>query len=313
VAVKIDFHSAAHWIQRNTQLAQRAPQYVAWALALAIAGELIIEVRALSRESMATLPAPSKVSRETPHGTLNFAAISNSHLFGVKPVEPRVVAAQNTARALVLTGVLASEDPSHGRAILGESTGSTRLYVVSDTVPGGARLHAVLRDRVLLEHDGVLETLLLPQKRLATLSPVSVVQTEDVPERASTSTSAKQSPLQAMRKAIEFEHPPVDKLIRPLAAYAGGVRGFQVYPAGSRAAFERLGLRPGDLVVAVNGTPVSDGERGAAVFSSLSSLPAAQFTVLRRGVQQEVVLNTARADADARLAAVDSGLTDGAE
>ena len=44
----------------------------------------------------------------------------------------------------------------------------------------------------------------------------------------------------------------------------GRMNGFRVYPGRNRAAFMRLGLRPGDQVTAINGTPLDDRDRGDA-------------------------------------------------
>ena len=41
----------------------------------------------------------------------------------------------------------------------------------------------------------------------------------------------------------------------------GKLRGMRVYPGTNAQAFNRLGLRPGDLVTAINGTTLDDQTR----------------------------------------------------
>jgi general secretion pathway protein C len=80
--------------------------------------------------------------------------------------------------------------------------------------------------------------------------------------------------------------------MRPQPVFAGGkMRGFRVYPGVNRQAFARLGLRAGDLVKAINGTPLDDRDRAQEIFSTLNSSTDARVSVTRNGRQQELVLN----------------------
>jgi C-terminal processing protease CtpA/Prc len=74
----------------------------------------------------------------------------------------------------------------------------------------------------------------------------------------------------------------------------GRMNGFRVYPGRDRAAFMRLGLRPGDQVTAINGTPLDDRDRGEQILHTLQSSSEAHVTVIRNGQQQDLVLNIAQ-------------------
>ena len=92
----------------------------------------------------------------------------------------------------------------------------------------------------------------------------------------------------------------------------GKQTGFRVYPGRNRMAFVKLGLRPGDLVTAINGTPLDDPERGQEIFRTLGSSPEAHVTVTRNGQQQDVVLNLAQVTQEAEnLAAAPPGANPG--
>jgi len=56
----------------------------------------------------------------------------------------------------------------------------------------------------------------------------------------------------------------------------GKLRGFRVYPGRNRQAFTRLGLRSGDLVIAINGTPLDDPARGDEIFRTIGSASEAR-------------------------------------
>jgi general secretion pathway protein C len=94
-----------------------------------------------------------------------------------------------------------------------------------------------------------------------------------------------------MRQLIATEPNAISEIIRPQPVFAQGKqRGFRVYPGRNRQAFTRLGLRPGDLVTAINGTPLDDPSRSQEVFNTLGSSSEAHVTVLRNGRQQDLTL-----------------------
>jgi general secretion pathway protein C len=230
---------------------------------------------------------------------LDVVALVNSHLFGEAPVGA-VGDGSNapaTNLALVLAGVLANSDPMKGIAILGESAAGAKVFVVGDMVPGGARLHAVYQDRVVLQRAGALESLMMPRQSLAT-GPIA----PPVPPPASADVQI----LDRMRRLIEEDPGLIGDVMRPQPVFAEGKqRGYRVYPGRNRAAFAQLGLRPGDLVTEINGTPLDDPARGNEIFRTLGSASEARVTVMRSGRQQELALNLAQVAAQAEALADD--------
>jgi general secretion pathway protein C len=89
------------------------------------------------------------------------------------------------------------------------------------------------------------------------------------------------------------------------------MNGFRVYPGRNRAAFMRLGLKPGDQVTAINGTPLDDRDRGEQILRTLGSSSEARVTLIRQGQQQDLTLNIAQvaqeADSLAQSPAPSSG------
>jgi S1-C subfamily serine protease len=60
-----------------------------------------------------------------------------------------------------------------------------------------------------------------------------------------------------------------------------------------------MGLRAGDLVTAINGTPLDDKDRAQEIFGTLNSSTDARVTITRANRQQELVLNIAQIAAEA--------------
>jgi general secretion pathway protein C len=284
--------SASAWLNelksapgRQAALAEYGPR-----LAVLLLGGLIA-IQAGYLVTMQNMGPNSTDSRAAPAATplgrgtaaspaaLRLDAIVNAHLFG----EARSTAledAPQTAAALVLAGVLAVPDPQKGMAIIGPSAGAAKLYAVGSAMPGGERLHAVYPDRVLLERNGVIESLLLP-KHLSAIAQAPV--------------SALQSPAQRLAAMAQNGGGGLlGGLVRAQAVFSGGkLSGYRIFPGGRTnvAAFTQLGLRPGDLVTAVNGTPLDDANRGNEILQTLSSMASANVTVLRNGQAQDLNLN----------------------
>ena len=62
----------------------------------------------------------------------------------------------------------------------------------------------------------------------------------------------------------------ITEIIRPQPVFANGQqRGYRVYPGRNRQQFSKLGLMPGDLVTAINGTPLDDPARGMEILQSI--------------------------------------------
>jgi general secretion pathway protein C len=226
-----------------------------------------------------TLPARSP---------LDISALVAANLFGAEAADPQAAAAA-TSLPLVLAGVLANSDPARGVALVGESAAAARVFRVGDTLPGGARLQAVLADRILLERGGRSEALMLPRQSSGGTAPPPVA---GAPVRGG--ATAEQAIQQARARMMQAGNSVVGDIIRPQAVLADGrQQGYRVYPGANPSAFGRLGLRPGDLVTAVNGTPLDDPTQSATIFGTLGDGGSARLTVMRNGRQQELTLNLA--------------------
>lgn len=233
--------------------------------------------------------------------TLRVPDIVAAHLFGDAAPTPADGNAPQTAVQLVLAGVLAVADPKRGLAIIGPSAAAARLYPVGGAVPGGVKLYSVYPDRVLLDRDGSIESLLLPKKALASAPPPPVA-------------SGALNPGQRLAALAQANGALLGGLVRatPVINPSGGkFSGFRIFPGGraSIASFTQLGLRPGDLVTAVNGTQLDDANRGNEILQTLSSASSATLTVLRNGQSQELNLNLETVASEAENAAAQSAAT----
>ena len=243
--------------------------------------------------------APAGVA-PPPVRTVDVASIVNAHLFGeanapaAGSTDPNAVAASQMP--LVLVGTIANTDPTLGYAIIGESAVSAKVYSVGKTITGGTKLHSVYPDRAILDRGGKLEALLLPKKfqgggmsaaaPLPGGSPADPMLGDRLRELAATNPAA------------------ITDILRPQPVFANGQqRGYRIYPGRNRSQFNKLGLLPGDLITAINGTPLDDASRGMDILQTMNTASAVTMTVERNGESVQVNVNNAQIAADAAAAA----------
>jgi general secretion pathway protein C len=279
---------------RRSALLARAPQLVTFILALALAAQLAFIVVAMTSRSRQAAPPP--IAAIPPAPQVDIAGLVNAHLFGNAAVQASGDAANAppSSMPLVLAGVLATEDPKLGMAIIGESSQTAKVVSVGQQVPGGAQLHSVYVDRAVIDRAGVLESVLLPRRSGGAMpSPMAA----PMPVAAADNNEAM---IERMRRLVNDDPGVISQIMRPQPVFAGGeMKGFRVYPGANRQAFARMGLRAGDTVTAINGTPLNDKDRAQEIFGTLASSTDARVTITRNGRQQDLVLNIAQITAEA--------------
>jgi len=268
---------------------------------LALAALIVVE---LARIAISLLggpvksPEPVMTRPPPPHqrSGVDVQSVVSAHLFGVAK------AAQSTADPadaplstanLVLAGTIASENPKRGVAIISDG-GQAKVYAVGDNV-GGASLHSVYLDHVILDRAGTLETLPLPRLLLGSRPAPIAHRAAGVDPRTVTAVDN-------IRRMVQQDPGILDQVMRTVASYdnsAGKLRGFRAYPGRNRAIFNKLGLKPGDLVTAINGTVLDDPQHSQEVFNTIQTSDHVTVTVERGGQKQDITLNIAQVAAQA--------------
>lgn len=274
------------WLDRASRT---LPQALSVVLVIAIAWQLVqLTWLLLDKDGSSAVPIVAPPVDPAPSRSRgpDIQAIADAHLFGAVEVENKVdpSTAPQTQMNLVLSAVFATNDPAKGLAIIGESAASANVYTVGQAVRPGTNLHAVYADRVILDRGGNLEALALPTQNLAG------VQMSRGPAPRSQSQFQEN-----LRRIAESNPSAFAEVVRPQPVFANGVqRGYRVYPGRNRQQFARLGLQPGDLVLAINGTALDDPARGMEIFNTMGTSDRVTVTVERNGQSQDLTLNTAQ-------------------
>jgi len=279
------------WLSR---LQGNGPRLVSLGLAALIAVELARIAISLLGGTPVRSPQPvqTNVGAHDHNAGIDVQSVVSAHLFGVATVDPTTQdpanAPQSTAN-LVLAGTIATSDPKRGVAIISDS-GPSKVYSVGDKL-GGASLHSVYLDHVILDRGGVLETLLLPRLLGPGMHAPPVMRR---PTAADPRTAAA---VDNIRRMVQQDPGLLDQVMRTVPSYdsaAGKLRGFRAYPGRNRQIFNRLGLKPGDLVTAINGTALDDPQHSQDVFNTIQTSDHVTVTIERGGQRQDISLNIAQ-------------------
>jgi general secretion pathway protein C len=278
------------WLSR---LQGNGPRLVSLGLAALIAVELARIAISLLGATPVRSPQPvlTNVAVHDHNAGLDVQSLVSAHLFGVAVADPTAQdpanAPQSTAN-LVLAGTIATSDPKRGVAIISDS-GPSKVYMVGDKL-GGASLHSVYLDHVILDRGGALETLLLPRL----LGPGMRAPPVTRRPGADPHTAAA---VDNIRRMVQQDPGILDQVMRTVPSYdsaAGKLRGFRAYPGRNRQIFNRLGLKPGDLVTAINGTALDDPQHSQDVFNTIQTSDRVTVTIERAGQKQDISLNIAQ-------------------
>src|SRR5690606_16645810 len=274
------------------------PPVVMALLLLAIAYRLAELTWALVPHHAFDRPSPRIVQPAGDEGrsAADFSALEDSHLFGeatveAEPDEPVTseLDAPETTLPLTLTGVTADENGKLSRAHIISGRSEQRTYAIGDEIENaGATLHAVYRDRVIINRSGQLETLRFDETR--TVSAASRIARPAPPPPP---PAQETYPDTSLRDVVTENSASLTHVFRMAPHTDGGqIVGFRLNPGREREVFDALGLMPGDIVTEINGITLDAPDKALQVFEALGESTQASVTLLRDGVPNVLIIDT---------------------
>ena len=229
--------------------------------------------------------------QQTSQSKARLNSVSRLHLFG-QSQSKAVVSSANIAKTklrLVLKGVFASTNPTQAFAIIAESANAKgRTFKVGERLPSGATVHEVRATEVILNRNGQLESLALPQKKLNNI-PVSATRSRS---RRSVRTVPTTNRLKKLRDT--FVRSPQKFMqnarLEPVVNRANGrTEGF-TFNHNDPSVMRSLGLLPTDVITAINGMQITSNVSAAydQLLSSLKDGTALSIDFKRKGIPQTV-------------------------
>jgi type II secretion system protein C len=237
--------------------------------------------------SSADHKSPRTRSNESPIRSPALRALMSAHLFGLAstPAGGLSGAAAQRDTKLVLTGTIATPDPSSGFAMIGASAEAARVHPVGEALSGGVVLRAVYRDHVLVERAGQVSAVFFLRTGKPAFTAAAIRSQPSAGRAMRTDGDGEQSQRQHIDDAIEAESERTAAFVHQQPFYSDGqLRGIVLEPGSDPAMLAQLGLKAGDVLEHVDGSVVADPDRLDFLRQRLQSGQPVVLSVIRPGV-----------------------------
>ena len=149
--------------------------------------------------------------------------------------------APETLLNLTLFGVRSDARADGGSAIIGTPDNAQDVYVLGQEVVRGVRLEHVMHDRVIIRRNGVAESLFLDKDQLAKSTEIAATRANGADGVARSRIDTGITDLLSQIQLQPRDNGP----------------GAVIQPRGDSTFLQQAGLVAGDVLLAVNGTPIS--------------------------------------------------------
>lgn len=259
----------------------------------------------LAGPDVAPGPPPLPLPEAGPRGSPQAVSVSKWHLFGDPGARIDLARlaqqAPATSLKLVLRGTFNEDASEGGYAIVSDEAGVHRRYRVGDSLPGDATLVGIYSGRVLLRRGGVDESLSLPNAlppgslsgsgatgsssgAAAALPGAAAARGPAPPSFVNPSISVGMPSLESIRAATGTD---ISELARQVSVFPvlenGRFAGVRLSVGRDSDLLDRSGLRPTDIITAVNGIPLDGPERSAELMAALRDTRQVTLSVRRDG------------------------------
>jgi hypothetical protein len=260
-------------LPKNESPKRRSLFGLIYVLAGIAAVSLIVWQITPSLSSHATAPKPDSVAKATVQPP--------AKAIGLIPPTPKGNDSSISPEPLklILVQVHPGRNATEGSADLGVVRESPQTYQAGALLENGARLVEIYSDYVVLDKDGRSARLYL--------------------ENATTVLKAGNAAVLSVGGAVEKPAPAkitsrevLTDYVRPSPVYDGqNLVGFQVYPGSKSTPFHQMGLQGGDVLVEVNGVPLTDPTTSWDLLRGLADGAVLSVVVKRGTGLQQVILD----------------------
>jgi general secretion pathway protein C len=289
-------------------------QRYSWALyaAAAVLGAYLAArtVNTLAASAIAPTPALLQPSASTPHAALTperveLDADKVAKLFDV-PLPKPAAAEQVTATPArpgwnriavrsslhgVLVGTAIADPPRYSLCqITNSDVNETQVYGIGDHFQG-ARLYAVQKDRVFLDHDGVNEYI---DNSAAAPANLGVMPLPPMPGQALVAATQGDGVKQLSENQYSIAKSTINAALTDMAALStqarivpsfknGAANGFKLFSIVPDSLYSKIGLQNGDVVRKINGYEMNSPDKALEIYQKLRDANRIEIELERRG------------------------------
>jgi general secretion pathway protein C len=247
---------------------------------MSVSGQLLFEMPGPPKQNAAAVKTPKR----QPAPLSSYDIIKERKLLGSITTTPQELLTGDdrdrpiAALGLLLKGTIAGSD-LYSRAII-EDKGKQQIYKIGDSV-SGASIIGIFRNKVILVMNGQ-EQMLVPEEKADKKGPRGGPPSGPAIPMANLAgggdiSSAMQNMEQLLGNA------------RVVPYYKGGEPyGFRVTNVENSSPLFGLGVRSGDVIKSVNGTPVKTSEDAMKLYQNMQNVSSANIELERHGVTTSV-------------------------
>ena len=247
---------------------------------MSVSGQLLFVMPGPPKQTAATVKTPKK----QPAPLSSYDIIKERKLLGSITTAPQGLLTGDdrdrpiAALGLLLKGTIAGSD-LFSRAII-EDKGKQQIYKIGDSV-SGANIIGIFRNKVILEMNGQ-EQMLVPEEK-------------NRQERGKRRTPLRSGNTYGQQGGwrryvigfAEYGAASRQRQGRPLLQ-GGEPYGFRVTNVDNSSPLFGLGVRSGDVIKSVNGTPVKTSEDAMKLYQNMQNVSSANIELERHGVTTSV-------------------------
>ena len=229
----------------------------------------------------------TQINKQTQQNSFN--NLTTANIFGVsdKAVPQKQVKVPETKLNLALKGVLAANPMSRASAIIAKGkSGAEDIFSVGDKMPGGILVKEIHPEYVVLERNGLLETL-----KLQKISGIGGLNLSN--NRRSPSSGSARSPAAALKeiRGDILKNPTSfgDYALPVVVKENGKQVGYRLQPQKKGKLLAELGIQSNDVITTINGVKLDNPKNGIVALRKLSSAKQLIIVVKRNGA--EIPLN----------------------
>ncbi|MGJ8662295.1 MAG: type II secretion system protein N [Marinicella sp.] len=226
--------------------------------------------------------------------------LSSYHLFGSSTVSeiPLDLLQAESSLDLIITGIIASDDPAQGRAYIRNRQGDEKKFMVGEDVYGLAELYAIYDDYLILKRANNKQERLSLSKGHA----ISTVTAQKTTESGTDSTAAsnriashikQSSDWQSQLDKQKFDANKIAQIASKVSVVRDGqgqIAGLRVSQLSGSSTLVKQGLLANDRIVSVNGVDISY-QNILSLQKQLESSANVDVTVMRNGRKINLNLN----------------------
>jgi general secretion pathway protein C len=186
---------------------------------------------------------------------------------------------------LILVATAPGRTPRDGTALLGTDERNPQTYAGGARLVNGATIEEIYADHIVLELDGARSELAIGKK--------SMFQKWTSKTRETAATTVGGASSRQLLDTVATSREDLSEIIRPEPVFdSEGFAGLRILPGRYRSKLDALGLKPGDVVMFVDGRRMASADAAWQVIDdTLSTGSSIAVTVERAGTLSSMVLD----------------------